>query len=320
MAQNTMNNKSEDVVKNVESNNVESTSNKQRQTVKPKVISRRRLLRAGMAGIPVVLTMTGVAPAAGIQTVASAASGLMYGGNKVRGRFEHTDGAVSDDNLVWSNHNGFVLKNGTEVYTSDPNLNFGAVSGSKNQGAVTFTNDSLTTDSTTSRNDVTFTVNNSANLNFDCPAYLHKSGAWYTDLLNGSNVFLSNIIKNIDWKNNLTVTSSGSGSAVTIKNVVPVADSGTSQAVSFDNGSDWVETAGYQDDSTSLKNFYLCPDSSSGSFKVNFKFDVTLECTEDRTVGTDTGSYPFTATTTVELPLTITVSNIPGRINYDGTI
>ena len=105
-----MNNNSEDVVKSVESNKVESTSNEQRQTNKPIVISRRRLLRAGVAGIPVVLTMAGIAPGQGIMGQASAASGLVYGGTGVgvRARFDGDDQIVHDG-LVWSNNNGFVI-------------------------------------------------------------------------------------------------------------------------------------------------------------------------------------------------------------------
>ena len=120
MAQNTMNTNSEDVVKNVESNNVESTSNEQRQTNKPIVISRRRLLRAGMAGIPVVLTMAGVAPGQSIMGQASAASGLVYGGTGVgvRERFDNTNKV--QDNLVWSNNNGFVIdKTNDKLFTEE---------------------------------------------------------------------------------------------------------------------------------------------------------------------------------------------------------
>ncbi len=109
MAQNTMNTNSQDVVKSVESKNVESTSNEQRQTVKPIVISRRRLLRAGVAGIPVVLTMAGVAPGqfgGGI----SAASGLNYDKKNTLGRFTRIHDDVLRDNLIYSDNDGFIFK------------------------------------------------------------------------------------------------------------------------------------------------------------------------------------------------------------------
>ena len=169
----------EDVVKNVESKNLESTSNEQRQTVKPIVISRRRLLRAGAAGIPMVLTMAGVAPGQSIMGQASAASGLVYGGTGVgvRDSFEGKDGILRD-NLVWSNNNGFVYTN-----TNPPVLYTEAV-----QATVGF--------DPTSINDLTFTYSPDEGdpvsvyititpkintLNF--VAFLHKSCSLYTDLL-----------------------------------------------------------------------------------------------------------------------------------------
>lgn len=108
-------NNSEDVVKNVESNNVESTSNEQRQTNKPIVISRRRLLRAGVAGIPVVLTMAGIAPGQ-FGGVASAASGLNYDRKNTIGRFSSIHDDVLRNNLIYSDSDGFIFKNNNGGY------------------------------------------------------------------------------------------------------------------------------------------------------------------------------------------------------------
>ncbi len=110
-----MNTNSKDVVKNVESNNVESTSNEQRQTNKPIIVSRRRLLRAGVAGIPVVLTMAGIAPGQ-FGGVASAASGLDYDKKNTIGRFKSIHGDVLNNNLIYSDGDGFIFKNNNEGY------------------------------------------------------------------------------------------------------------------------------------------------------------------------------------------------------------
>ena len=126
---------SKDVVKNVESNNVESTSNEQRQTNKPIVISRRRLLRAGVAGIPVVLTMAGVAPGIEGINAASAASGMNYDHLGTVGRISPVQGPDANG-LIWSDEDGFVLtsQNG-DYYTQQDGL-----SSESGEYSVTLTN------------------------------------------------------------------------------------------------------------------------------------------------------------------------------------
>lgn len=176
LAQNTMNIKSEDVVKNVESNNVESTSNEQRQTNKPIVISRRRLLRAGVAGIPVVLTMAGVAPGIEGINAASAASGMNYDHLGTVDRISQVQGPDANG-LIWSDKDGFVLtsQNG-DYYTKENGLVSTAASPTASAYNLTFQNTTDSTDTTTK--DVTLTLNLGAGAIKGDPR-LHKLGNYY---------------------------------------------------------------------------------------------------------------------------------------------
>ena len=181
-----MNTKFEDVVKNVESNNVESTSNEQRQTNKPIIVSRRRLLRAGVAGIPVVLTMAGVAPGQ-FGGVASAASGLDYDKKNTLGRFSSIHDKVLKNNLIYSDEDGFILKNNDEGYYDVVCTNNAVEPTSTGSGvtpSISLTIDSVSgtpapDDPGPKSSDLTFnlTFNEGA---ITYPARLNKNGNYYT--------------------------------------------------------------------------------------------------------------------------------------------
>lgn len=299
LAQNTMNTKSEDVVKNVESNNVESTSNEQRQTVKPIVISRRRLLRAGVAGIPVVLTMAGIAPAAGIQTVASAASGLMYGGNKVYNRFAG-DNTIERDGLIWTDHNGFVLQSAGGVKTEGLTV----TTDTSTNGTTTFSLTGYDTGNQPSASNKEFTVSITPPASLSVNAYLHKTGVWYTDRIvrTGTPTDLLEYIKG------LTLTVKDGSNTVTAN--VTVED-----ATFKDTVDSWIKTTvqGYslvEGAEGSPQNYYLLPasDTSIDSVYYNAKVSFTYEV----------GGYTYTCNNqTVQIPLKLNVTNIPSPTNDD---
>lgn len=299
-----MNTKSEDVVKNVESNNVESTSNEQRQTNKPIVISRRRLLKAGVAGIPVVLTMAGIAPAAGIQTVSSAASGLMYGGNKVYNRFAGDD-SIENNGLVRTDHNGFVLlkaggvKSSPLTVSTDPSTD----------GNITITLPATsyigsgTVPDTMPSKTFTFSIDPPSGLTVN--AYLHKTGVWYTDrIVTGTSKDLLTYIRN------LSVTVKVGESSIT--------STKTAENTTFTStGSDWYKTPvpgwsikdGY--DNIPQDYYRLPTDSTSEIDSVNFNAKVSFTYTD--------GDYTYEYNNqVVQIPLKLNVSGIPAQINPGG--
>lgn len=302
MAQNTMNSNSKDVVKNVESNNVESTSNEQRQTNKPIVISRRRLLRAGMAGIPVVLTMTGIAPADTIQTEPSAASAMWYGGNAVYNRFANENGILRDG-LVWTDHNGFVLLNEGGVKNSPFTIN----TDSSTDGKKTVTINGDYIGSGTPSGDPpqkTFTLSITPPNNLTVNAYLHKKGEWYTDrIVTSTSQDLLNYIKSLE----LTVKDEGSNT------VTPTV---TNKAAAFTSSGTWYQTVvqGWNLDSTNQEqNYYLLPASSTADIdSVNFSADVSF------TVLDSNNEYSYTYNATITIPLKLIVSGIPAQVNPGG--
>ncbi|MBQ6617554.1 MAG: hypothetical protein IJH67_14440 [Thermoguttaceae bacterium] len=277
-----MNTNSQDVVKSVE-----STSNEQRQTVKPIVISRRRLLRAGVAGIPVVLTMAGVAPGQSIMGQASAASGLVYGGTGVgvRERFDNTNKV--QDNLVWSNNNGFVIdKTHNKLFTEEISTTDRTVNGTA----------TITISGTATSGTVEKTVNVTAKDNFPVltfDAFLHKSGVYYTDFLltkvGGANATTPSIQAYFE---GLTVTDyfdftiAGESTPLDTSKVTSAQLADVS--VTFDNS--WTKTTGYQHGSDSATTYYyLVPGTESTAITVKFKIKATIEdVTRDVTVGENT--------------------------------
>ena len=300
-----MNIKSEDVVNNVESNNVESTSNEQRQTVKPIVISRRRLLRAGVAGIPVVLTMAGIAPAAdGLKTEPSAASAMVYGGNKVYNRFANENGILRDG-LVWTDHNGFVLLEAGGVktehltVTTDPN----------STGEITFnltaTSYNGTADPPPAVSDYptkTFTVSIAKPTNLTVNSYLHKTGEWYTDRIvrTGTPADLLDYIKSLE----LTVKDGTNTVTATV----------TDKNATFTSSGAWYQTdvQGWNLENTDqTQTYYLLPASNTSDIdSVNFSAKVTFTYTKD--------DYQYTYDQTVTIPLKLNVSGIPSQVNPGG--
>lgn len=291
LAQNTMNNNSEDVVKIVESNNVESTSNEQRQTNKPIVISRRRLLKAGVAGIPVVLTMAGVAPADGIQTEPSAASGLVYGGNKVYNRFYSER---RSDGLVWTDHNGFVLQS-TGGVISRP-FTISTDSSTNGQKAVPITGEGG--DNPPQK---TFTLSITPPNNLTVNAYQHKTGVWYTDRIEtDTSKDLLDYIKNLE----LTVTDESSNT---------VSPTVTDKDAAFTSSGTWYQTVvlGWSLDNPEVEqNYYLLPASGPAYIdSVNYSAKVSFSLVID--------GYTYSYNETVTIPLKLSVSDIPAPTNDD---
>lgn len=322
-------NNSEDVVKNVESNNVESTSNEQRQTNKPIVISRRRLLRAGVAGIPVVLTMAGVAPGNSIIGQASAASGLVYGGTGVGVR-ERFDGSnkVANDNLVWSTNNGFVIdKRNNKLFTeeistlsrndpSDSNITLKATDDSSKTKTVTVTPKSL--DSSTN----TFTFN----------AYLHKSGVYYTDFVItkiGSTSVSPQTVQ--QYFENLNTVSKVLDYFTFTVDGTPLSSSDISAAsvtdVSVAYLSGWTETEGFELGSdTATRSYYLVPGTATDAIKVTLKVTASISKELDVIEGTGDDQTPTphtfscTSGTTEGTTGTITLTfNVSGQTYTPGT-
>ena len=171
MAQNTMNTNSKDVVKSVE-----STSNEQRQTVKPIVISRRRLLRAGVAGIPVVLTMAGVAPGIEGINAASAASGLNYDGLGTVDRISQLQ-EPDENGLIWSDSEGFVLTGQHGGHYKSENALSATGAFSSVPVSLSFTKTENNNNENTSTENLTVTLNLSDNITGS--AHLHKLGNFY---------------------------------------------------------------------------------------------------------------------------------------------
>ncbi|MBR5711791.1 MAG: hypothetical protein IKX40_13635 [Thermoguttaceae bacterium] len=300
-----MNTNSKDVVKNVESNNVESTSNEQRQTNKPIVISRRRLLRAGVAGIPVVLTMVGIAPADSIQTVPSAASALWYGGNKVYNRFADNNTIVKDG-LVWTDHNGFVLKSTGSVYTNQLSINTDTSSTNGTDGKTTFELTAYsyvgTADPPPSVSEYpskTFTASITPPTDLTVNAYLHKTGVWYTDrIVTSSSKDLLEYIKG------LTLTVNDGSNSVTA--TVDVQDAALSSDVVT-----WIKTPvqGYTlGNSTQGQNYYLLPEEGPSVIdSVIYKAKVSFTYTS--------GDYTYKCTNQpIEIPLKLNVTGIPNQV------
>ncbi len=324
-----MNNNSEDVVKSVESKNVESTSNEQRQTVKPIVISRRRLLRAGVAGIPVVLTMAGVAPGQSIMGQASAASGLVYGGTGVGVR-ERFDGSNKvQDNLVWSNNNGFVVdKDNSTLFTeeistlsrndlSDNGITLKAAENSTKTKAVTVTPKTL----------------NSGTNAFTFNAYLHKSGVYYTDFeitkIGGTSVTpqtVQQFFESLDTVSEVLdyFTFEMDGSEIGSTNI---SDASVT-AVSVEYLSGWTETEGYKMGSDSAtRKYYRVPGSAADAIKVTLKVTASISgFEEDVNEGTqeapDMKHYTYSCTSGTQEGTTGTITltfNVSGQTYTPGT-
>lgn len=290
-----MNTNTEDVVKSVESKNVKSTSNEQRQTNKPIVISRRRLLRAGVAGIPVVLTMAGVAPGQSIMGQESAASGLVYDGTGVgvRERFNGTD--MVQDNLVWSNNNGFVVdKDNNKLFTED--ISTTSQTNSTGVGGITLTE---TGTGGGTKSVVVTPVANPPALTFD--AFLHKSGVYYTDFIiskvGGSPVTAQTIqqyfagfdtSKVLDY---FTFTVSEDNVNLTSSNVASAEVTGVSVTIK----DSWTKTTGYEHGSdTATTDYYLVPGSAASAITVKLKVKATISYEKSVTTG-----EPGNTTTTV---------------------
>ena len=322
LAQNTMNTKSEDVVKNVESNNVESTSNEQRQTVKPIVISRRRLLRAGAASIPLVLTMAGLAPGESIQTQASAASGLMYGGHLVHDRFAG-DNTIVRDGLVWTDHNGFVLLSGGGVKTSTLAIN-PVSSTSSGETPITITGTSEPVQSNPPQK--TFTVSLTLPTSLSANAYLHKTGNWYTDRSVSAGTTSEDLleyIKNLplvikDDGNNTVGSYTATGGSSAGSNTTNLSI--TPDNPEFTNASGWYSTAytGYyleEERHNDSRPYYLLPSTSTDQInKVEYK--ATIKFTYKEII--DTVEYQFSCDQVVTIPLLLDVANIPAPVNPGG--
>ena len=291
-----MNTNTEDVVKSVESKNVKSTSNEQRQTNKPIVISRRRLLRAGVAGIPVVLTMAGVAPGQSIMGQESAASGLVYDGTGVgvRERFNGTD--MVQDNLVWSNNNGFVVdKDNNKLFTED--ISTTSQTNSTGVGGITLTE---TGTGGGTKSVVVTPVANPPALTFD--AFLHKSGVYYTDFIiskvGGSPVtdqtiqqYFQNNFDTAKVLNYFTFTVSEGNVNLNSSNFTEASVTDVSVTIK----DSWTKTTGYEHGSdTATTDYYLVPGSAAPAFTVKLKVKATISYEESVTTG-----EPGNTTTTV---------------------
>lgn len=320
MAQNTMNTNSQDVVKSVESKNVESTSNEQRQTNKPIVISRRRLLRAGVAGIPVVLTMAGIAPAASIQTDPSAASAMWYGGNKVYNRFYNDR---RSDGLVWTDHNGFVLLPEGGVKTQALSIDSETDSEHSDTTTVEHTLSQALSDNPPSIV-ISATIEPVSDLSAN--AYAHKTGYWYTDLKVGNDSSdLADYIKILRLTVKATITySDAHAEDVTLTetthslSITPLNPEYTANKW-FSN--DHV-VMGYtlEDNSDTPEEYYLL-DQNEPYIYVTYKATVSCSLTVPYTDGGN--NYSITATCTqspVNIPLKLKVDNIPSPTNDDHSI
>ena len=287
-----MNTKSEDVVKNVELNQVESTSNEQRQTVKPIVISRRRLLRAGVAGIPVVLTMAGLAPAESIQTTPSAASGLVYGGNKVYNRFYDQR---RSDGLVWTDHNGFVLLPEGGVKTSNPALSITTDDSTTGVESFEPTITYIGTAPEESRpSPLTCTASITPPSNLSSNAYMHKTGNWYTDLVVNSSKDLVEYIKD------LTLTIKIGDEAIAPTNV-------DVQDPTFTQNNQWYNKPfmGWNLVNTEDEEEYYALDQSQNTIdSIQFKATLSFSVTK--------GDYTYSCSDLlITIPLKLVVGNIP---------
>lgn len=310
-----MNTKSEDVVKNVELNQVESTSNEQRQTVKPIVISRRRLLRAGVAGIPVVLTMAGLAPAESIQTTPSAASGLVYGGNKVYNRFYDQR---RSDGLVWTDHNGFVLLPEGGVKTASLQVEAGGRT-TLNVSATSHV-DGSDINSSDTPSPLSVVVSVSSNNSFLAKAYQHKTGVWYTDQVGYKHESSSTIApaELIAFIKGLGLSFKVGETGISSVDVSPNEPSFPTVA-----SSEWYNTAilGYSivGDTSADKDYYLLPSTGSSNIPVtsalndsnNIKYQAAIKFSYD------SGDYRYSYEGTIDVPLTLEVSGIPQQTNDD---
>lgn len=121
------------------------------------IVSRRRLLRSGIASIPVLLTMAARNPAFAVGA-ASAASACNYDNKGIFNRFINSGYLVNG--TLQSDVNGFVLNNGTYIM---------------NNTTITATGTSTITDNGTEYI-ATFTAT--------VTCILHKNGKWYSTLIN----------------------------------------------------------------------------------------------------------------------------------------
>ena len=310
LAQNTMNNNSEDVVKNVESN-VESTSNEQRQINKPIVISRRRLLKAGVAGIPVVLTMAGVAPAASIQTEPSAASAMWYGGNAVYNRFAG-DNTIVKDGLVWTDHNGFVLLEAGGVKTGGLTVTTDSTSTGETTFQITGAFNGAPQDDPGNPPTKTFTVSVAKPTSLSMNAYLHKTGEWYTDRI----VRTGTPTELLDYIEGLELTIKDGSTELNSSNTNVTNFSTTPDDASFTStGDDWYKTVvqGWNLENTNQgQNYYLLPASTESSItSVNYNAKVSFTYVD--------GNYTYSCTDQpIQISLKLNVSGIPGQIDPGG--
>ena len=160
-----MNSKSENAVQNI---NSDTTSEERSQAHSPVVISRRRLLRAGVSGIPILLTMHGLAPAEGtIKGAPSAASAMNY---DKQGTYQRMYDYRTGD-VVLSDENGFIIKPDGNKEEDYKYLNIEPVTDSV----------SLPLNGATGEGADSKTVQVLGKTLGYSNCYLHKSGNWYAD-------------------------------------------------------------------------------------------------------------------------------------------
>ena len=285
-----MNTNSKDVVKNVESNNVESTSNEQRRTNKPIVISRRRLLRAGVAGIPVVLTMAGIAPGQFGKGI-SAASGLDYDGMHTIDRFKDIHGDVLRDNLIYSDKDGFIYRNNGGYYQTDLKSLAGTTENSETSYTVS-TSSWTQTAGTQNDPEVPAGSNLTFDISFDegvvtIPARLNKNGCYYTVV--DPSEFKSD-------KVSVGLSSLSSSSGYTITSDVPTISEVT---ISLDSTT-------WPTDTSDGIDWRLVPESEvSKSVTVTFKATVTVNL--DTKSQLDDSDISYTSDVTLNCTLKLTM-------------
>lgn len=133
-------------------------TSKQHRAVKPVIVSRRRLLRAGAASIPVILTMAARTPLYAETGQWSGASGLNYDGRGIAARFWN----YNDGGIVHSDTNGIIFDPASDrlVYKQQSYTNNFYVK--------------ITTNDTTPKEAI-FKVSVIAYMNM----FQHKNGYWY---------------------------------------------------------------------------------------------------------------------------------------------
>ncbi len=292
-----MNTNSKDVVKNVESNNVESTSNEQRQTVKPIIVSRRRLLRAGVAGIPVALTMAGIAPGQ-FGTQWSAASGLDYDGKHTLERFSSIHDDVLNDNLIYSDQDGFILKNNNDGYYEETcNSDADTITSQTPQATVTITFSGVTNDApdiTPARPPQESDISLSLALSEGAITYqarLNKNGNFYTQqsLFTSDSSKFTPTLTSPSYSSNYSITNISAGSGnVTIANLDntdwPVVSDPWRQVPSDEENVSVTYTA-------NTPFTYTTTESGNSSNTITYTGTINIEVTFPATVNAPTQTF-----------------------------